>query len=54
MKVSIITLLYRGRKYVNNLKTMIEAAAKMASDIAEVEWVISNDDPGEVVEHQYL
>ncbi len=42
---SIITPLYKGTKYLPDLSQMIEKCAKDASDFAEVEWIISNDDP---------
>ncbi len=53
-KISIITPLYKGTKYLPDLSKMIEACAKKASDIAEVEWVISNDDPKDPLEDSVL
>ncbi len=44
-KISIITPLFKGIKYLPVLSQMIEACAKQVADIAEVEWIISNDDP---------
>lgn len=47
MKVSIITPLFSGKKYLLALKRMIEIAAIKVDGILSVEWVISNDDPTE-------
>lgn len=49
IKVSIITPLYHGIKYLNGLSRMIEDNALQASDIARIEWIISNDSPEENV-----
>ena len=47
--ISIIVPLYHGKKYLKRLYEMIRHAAEKASDVASVEWIISNDDPNERV-----
>ncbi|RKM54436.1 glycosyltransferase family 2 protein [Butyrivibrio sp. X503] len=54
MKVSVITPLYHGKKYINRLFTMIESAAENAKQVAKVEWIISNDDPSEEIDNQLV
>ncbi len=49
--ISIIVPLYHGIKYIDRLHEMISLAAEKASSVANVEWVISNDDPNEKVEN---
>ncbi len=48
--VSIITPLYYGKKYIKDLLQMIEKNSIEAKDVAEIEWVISNDCPDEHIE----
>lgn len=49
IRISIITPLYKGKSYLNELFKMINENAKNVKDIASVEWIISNDYPGEFV-----
>lgn len=44
-KISIITPLFHGKTYLSRLSDVINQAADMARRIADVEWVLSNDDP---------
>ena len=44
-KVSIITPIYRGEKYILQLSNMISNCSIVSKDYADVEWIISNDDP---------
>jgi glycosyltransferase involved in cell wall biosynthesis len=44
-KVSIITPIYKGKKYIPRLSQMISVCALTAKISADVEWIISNDDP---------
>ncbi len=48
--ISIIVPLYHGRKYLKKLHEMIRLAAEKASEVAHIEWVISNDDPNEKID----
>jgi glycosyltransferase involved in cell wall biosynthesis len=45
VKVSIITPIYKGEKYIPQLSNMISDCAMEAKNYADVEWIISNDDP---------
>ena len=45
IKVSIITPIYKGKKYIPQLSNMISTCAIEAQNYADVEWIISNDDP---------
>ncbi len=48
--VSIITPLYKGIKFLPNLQNMIKECAGLAKHYTSVEWVISNDFPGETID----
>ena len=54
MKVSVITPLYHGKKYIDRIKDMLEKAANAAPEVSCVEWVLSNDDPNEVIENDIV
>ena len=45
VKVSIITPIYKGEKYIPQLSKMISDCAMIAKNYADVEWIISNDAP---------
>lgn len=47
INLSIITPVYHGKKYIAQLSKMVEACAKEASNVARIEWIISNDCPEE-------
>ena len=47
--LSIITPLYKGKKYIPDLIKTIAKCVESASEIATVEWIISNDDPDEEI-----
>lgn len=50
MRLSIIIPIYQGKKYICNLIKMLEDGIdKLGNDIA-VEMILSNDDPGDVLE----
>lgn len=44
-KVSVITPIYNGQKYVQRILEMVDANAKMVKDYAKIELVLVNDSP---------
>lgn len=50
IKISVITPLYKGKKYINTLKIMIESNAENVKDICFVEWIVVNDYPNDYIE----
>lgn len=47
--ITIITPLYKGKKYLDNLRDMIELNAKNAKYICNIEWIVVNDYPEEFI-----
>lgn len=54
VKISIITPIYKGEKYIPHLSNMISDCAEEAQNHAEVEWIISNDDPDSPINEEIL
>lgn len=54
VKISIITPIYKGEKYIPQLIDMISDCVIVAKNCAEVEWIISNDDPDSPIKEDVL